>query len=97
MSRSRLIQQLHKYAGAPAPQDDARERGIGGLLALGESTAHTVAGFGEGARHFASAEDLISALRRRLAPEATVLVKGSRFMRMERVVEALTGEAVGVH
>lgn len=29
MSRSRLIQQLHKYAGAPAPQDDARERGIG--------------------------------------------------------------------
>ena len=75
----------------------ARERGIGGLLALGESTAHTVAGFGEGARHFASAEDLISALRRRLAPEATVLVKGSRFMRMERVVEALTGEAVGVH
>jgi UDP-N-acetylmuramoyl-tripeptide--D-alanyl-D-alanine ligase len=75
----------------------ARDCGIGGLLALGESTVHTVAAFGEGARHYASAEDLIEALCRRLAAGSTVLVKGSRFMRMERVVVALTGNPVEVH
>jgi len=75
----------------------ARERGVGALLALGESTAHSVAGYGEGARHYASVEDLIDALRRRLDPGATVLVKGSRFMRMERVVGALTGDSAEVH
>ncbi len=75
----------------------ARERGVGALLALGESTAHSVAGYGEGARHYASVEDLIDALRRALDPGATVLVKGSRFMRMERVVGALTGDSAEVH
>ncbi|TAK37412.1 MAG: UDP-N-acetylmuramoyl-tripeptide--D-alanyl-D-alanine ligase [Betaproteobacteria bacterium] len=69
----------------------AAERGIGELYALGELTAHAVAGFGTGARHFASLEDLIAALQAPAASGATLLVKGSRFMRMERVVAALTG------
>jgi len=68
----------------------AAERGIGALYALGELTAHAVAGFGHGARHFASLEDLIAALRAQAGSGATLLVKGSRFMRMERVVAALT-------
>jgi UDP-N-acetylmuramoyl-tripeptide--D-alanyl-D-alanine ligase len=75
----------------------AAARGIGALYALGELTAHAVAGFGPGARHFASIEELIEAARARAAPGATLLVKGSRFMRMERVVAALTGTAQGVH
>jgi len=75
----------------------ARERGIGRVLALGESTAHTVAAFGEGARHFATLDDLAAALERVRGEGATVLVKGSRFMRMERVVAALTGTSVGAH
>ena len=69
----------------------ARERGISSVLALGESTAHTVAAFGTGARHFATIEDLAAALERVRDPGTTVLVKGSRFMRMERVVAGLTG------
>ena len=75
----------------------AAERGIGALYALGEQTAHTVAGFGSGARHFATIEELIKAVRAVSKRDATLLVKGSRFMRMERVVAALTGNAGGGH
>ncbi len=73
----------------------ARERGVSNVLALGESTAHTVAAYGEGARHFATIEDLEQALERMRDPATTVLVKGSRFMRMERVVASLTGARSG--
>lgn len=71
----------------------ARSRGIGALYALGEASREAVKAFGAGARHFASPEELVEALPR----DVTVLVKGSRFMRMERVVAALTGETQGVH
>jgi len=71
----------------------AKGRGIGALYALGEASRASVEAFGEGARHFGSPEALAAAL----AQAATILVKGSRFMRMERVVGALTGEAKEVH
>jgi UDP-N-acetylmuramoyl-tripeptide--D-alanyl-D-alanine ligase len=75
----------------------AAERGIGALYALGEQTAHAVAGFGSGARHFATIEELIKAVRSASASGTTLLVKGSRFMRMERVVTALAGRESGGH
>ena len=70
----------------------AKERGIEAMYALGELTAHAVAGFGPGARHFASAETLLAALAAWSGAGCTLLVKGSRFMRMERVVAALAGQ-----
>lgn len=70
----------------------ARERGIDRLLAIGELSSACVAAFGEGARHFATVQALISAAQAELQPRTTMLVKGSRFMRMERVVQALAGE-----
>jgi len=70
----------------------ARERGIDRLYAAGALSRACVAAFGEGARHFATVEDLITAARGELRPQTTMLVKGSRFMRMERVVQALAGE-----
>jgi len=43
--------------------------------------------------HYDSIERLIAAVTRDAQPGATLLVKGSRFMRMERVVAALTGDS----
>jgi len=76
----------------------ARAAGVDRVFATGEMTAHVVAAFGPGGEHFGSIEALSSALRAELAAAGaavTLLVKGSRFMRMERVVEALTGPAAG--
>ena len=78
----------------------ARAAGVDRVFATGELAVHAVAAFGPGGAHFASIEALISALRADLAvagADLTLLVKGSRFMRMERVVEALTGAAGGSH
>ncbi len=73
----------------------ARERGIAHLLALGEATRDTVAAFGPGGEHFDAIEALTERARGLCEPGATVLVKGSRFMMMERVVAALGGALSG--
>jgi UDP-N-acetylmuramoyl-tripeptide--D-alanyl-D-alanine ligase len=76
----------------------ARERGIEALHALGAESAHSVAAFGPsdgGGRHFDDIDALNAAVRDRLAIAGSVLVKGSRFMKMERVVQALTALAPG--
>ena len=80
--------EFHREVGAYA-----REKGIAHLLALGEASREAVRAFGTGARHFDAPEALIGAVNGR-----SILVKGSRFMRMERVVAALTGApAEGAH
>ena len=70
----------------------ARERGVDRLYATGELCRAAVAAFGEGARHFAGVDELISVAREDIVPSAAALVKGSRFMRMERVVQALAAD-----
>ncbi len=67
----------------------AKSQGIDQLFALGDAAQQAVRNFGEGARHFCNVDKLIAALNKELAGETTVLVKGSRFMKMERVVEAI--------
>jgi UDP-N-acetylmuramoyl-tripeptide--D-alanyl-D-alanine ligase len=57
--------------------------------ALGEESSRA---FGAGSRHFSRLDELIATVRAMDAPGRAILVKGSRFMRMERVVAALTGE-----
>ncbi|MBI5430236.1 MAG: UDP-N-acetylmuramoyl-tripeptide--D-alanyl-D-alanine ligase [Nitrosomonadales bacterium] len=73
---------------------DARKAGIEKLYALGAMSRNAVREFGDGAQHFERIEDLLAALERELDANTTVLVKGSRFMKMERVVLfcATTGE-----
>jgi len=73
----------------------AKSQGVDRLFALGDASQQAVRNFGEGARHFCNVDKLIAAVDKELGPETTVLVKGSRFMKMERVADALavaTGE-----
>jgi UDP-N-acetylmuramoyl-tripeptide--D-alanyl-D-alanine ligase len=75
---------FHREVGAYAA-----ERGIEALLALGAATRESVAAFGDRGRHIDGIEALIEAARAAAAGGGSLLVKGSRFMRMERVVQAL--------
>jgi UDP-N-acetylmuramoyl-tripeptide--D-alanyl-D-alanine ligase len=66
----------------------ARERGIDAFWCAGALSADAARAYGPAARHFDTVESLIAGLAQ--APRAAaVLVKGSRFMAMERVVKAL--------
>jgi UDP-N-acetylmuramoyl-tripeptide--D-alanyl-D-alanine ligase len=75
----------------------ARAAGIDRLYLLGELCEHAAAAFGEGAQHYSDINSLLAALDARIEAGVAVLVKGSRFMRMERVVQALTGAQAGGH
>jgi UDP-N-acetylmuramoyl-tripeptide--D-alanyl-D-alanine ligase len=69
----------------------ARERGLEHLWCAGALCAHAAQAYGSSARHFADAASLAAACTE-LPAVASMLVKGSRFMRMEQVVQALQGE-----
>jgi UDP-N-acetylmuramoyl-tripeptide--D-alanyl-D-alanine ligase len=73
----------------------AKAKGVEQVFTVGE-LAQVAANAFDGARHFESMEKLVDALRNDLSHVRSVLVKGSRFMRMERVVEALMGMVTGV-
>ena len=83
--------EYHREVGAYA-----KRRGIEALLATGEATRETCAAFGAGAEHHGDIDALIGRARELAQPGTTLLVKGSRFMRMERVVAAL-GATAGAH
>ncbi|MGE6919952.1 bifunctional UDP-N-acetylmuramoyl-L-alanyl-D-glutamate--2,6-diaminopimelate ligase MurE/UDP-N-acetylmuramoyl-tripeptide--D-alanyl-D-alanine ligase MurF [Achromobacter kerstersii] len=66
----------------------AREHGLDALITLGDASRAASAAFGVGAHACASVDEVVAALRGLRA--SCVLVKGSRFMRMERVVTAFS-------
>jgi UDP-N-acetylmuramoyl-tripeptide--D-alanyl-D-alanine ligase len=75
--------EFHEEIGAYALR-----RGIESVLVTGALARHMT---GAGAQHFEQFDDLLAALDKQLGSksDATVLVKGSRFMKMERVVQHL--------
>ncbi len=78
----------HRQAG-----ELARVAGVERLLTLGELTSLTVERFGRGGERFPDPAMLVQALRAEMDAQTTVLVKGSRVMQLERVVQAVSATA----
>jgi UDP-N-acetylmuramoyl-tripeptide--D-alanyl-D-alanine ligase len=75
---------MHKAVGRAA-----RRLGIDRILAVGTLSRHTVKTFGSGGQWYENIDSLLEEVRRSATADTNLLIKGSRFMRMERVIEAL--------
>ncbi|MEL6869342.1 MAG: UDP-N-acetylmuramoyl-tripeptide--D-alanyl-D-alanine ligase [Pseudomonadota bacterium] len=76
--------QMHADLGA-----QLRDIGVSQLFAFGPLAAHAAAAFGPQAMATQSLDELIAALQTSLNAGTAVIVKGSRSMRMERIVDLL--------
>ena len=84
----REAESLHRRLG-----ERARAAGIDRLFTLGTASRAASQGFGPGGVHCNELPRLLDTLQHELNGPACLLVKGSRAARMERVADALVGEA----
>ena len=70
----------------------SQKSGIDGLFTIGKLSNNASNAFGKGASHFDNYDDLEKSLIKILDKYSTVLVKGSRSMKMERIVNTLMAD-----
>lgn len=70
----------------------AKQAGVQAFYTLGNLTLEAAKAYGENSQSFTEVETLVEALNSAMNKKTTVLVKGSRFMKMERVVNLITQE-----
>jgi len=87
-------EELHRKVG-----EQARAIGVKHLLATGDLARFAVESFGQDAQFFQDRQQLIQQLEQGITENSVVLVKGSRSMGMEQIVNALVDEhnAQGAH
>jgi UDP-N-acetylmuramyl pentapeptide synthase len=68
----------------------AAHMGIDHVLCLGDLAAHTATACGANAHHLSDIDALNQRVMQHLPQLGSVLVKGSRFMKMERVIDAIS-------
>jgi len=67
----------------------AKESGVDTLLAVGDASRYSVEAFGNEAIFFETKDELITFVRQHESEKINILVKGSRFMHMEEIVNSL--------
>jgi UDP-N-acetylmuramoyl-tripeptide--D-alanyl-D-alanine ligase len=72
----------------------AQQKSIDTMYALGDLSLLACQEFGQNAQHFLTLDTLVEKLKAVMQPNVTVLVKGSRFMQMERVVNQLLSDSI---
>ncbi len=80
-------EQIHKDMGT-----DAKKAGVTRLFAIGENSQIAAKAFGEGAAHFEDVNVLQQQLQQELSQEITCLIKGSRFMQLDKLADALAND-----
>jgi UDP-N-acetylmuramoyl-tripeptide--D-alanyl-D-alanine ligase len=76
--------QLHFTSG-----EKIRAAGIHHLFTFGELSAATSEAFGSEAKHFTNRDELITSLKPYLKNNTTILIKGSRSMKMEKILAGI--------
>ncbi|MDC9725037.1 MAG: UDP-N-acetylmuramoyl-tripeptide--D-alanyl-D-alanine ligase [Gammaproteobacteria bacterium] len=77
-------EQLHRQMGI-----DAKEAGIQKLWTIGEKSEEASKAYGSGAVHFHTIEALMNTLKTELSSDDICLIKGSRFMQLDKLADAL--------
>ncbi len=77
-------EQYHESAGRYA-----RDKGVERLFTIGLLSRHATETFGDGACHYDTIDQLSEVIRKEVTGDLTILVKGSRAMHLERVVDVL--------